>query len=118
MGHIHLCVSDLTQAETFYRHGLGFDVVSRYGTQALFLSTGGYHHHIGLNTWAGMGAPSPSENSVGLKTFVLNYPNKEARKNAIQRLKQIGTPWIQESGIIQTKDPSGNVIRLSTYHAV
>lgn len=81
MGHIHLHVSELQKTEEFYIQGLGFNIVNRYGRQALFISTGGYHHHIGLNTWNGVGAPAPLENSVGLKRFSLVLPNKETRKS-------------------------------------
>lgn len=72
MGHIHLHVSDLRKTEQFYIKGLGFEVVNRYGNQALFISTGKYHHHIGLNTWNGVGAPQSPENSVGLKSFIIH----------------------------------------------
>ena len=72
MGHIHLHVSELVKTEEFYSKGLGFEVVNRYGEQALFISDGKYHHHIGLNTWNGVGAPAPSPNSVGLESFTYN----------------------------------------------
>jgi catechol 2,3-dioxygenase len=113
MGHIHLHVSELPKTEEFYRSGLGFDVVCRYGDQALFMSTGGYHHHIGLNTWAGVGAPAPSENSVGLKRFSLVYPSMEARNKVIQQLQLLGAVIFEENGIIQVQDPSGNLIQLN-----
>src|SRR5690606_32117015 len=74
MGHIHLHVSELPKTEEFYTKGLGFEVVNRFGPQALFISTGKYHHHIGLNTWNGVGAPKPAHNSVGLQSFTLIYP--------------------------------------------
>src|SRR5690625_6139762 len=61
MGHIHLRVSELKRPEEFYIKGLGFEVVNRFGAQALFISAGKYHHHIGLNTWNGVGAPTPSQ---------------------------------------------------------
>ncbi|USK34900.1 VOC family protein [Bacillus sp. F19] len=112
MGHIHLHVSHLKDTEEFYGKGLGFEVVTRYGRQALFMSTGGYHHHIGLNTWAGEGAPAPSENSVGLKWFTLVFPDEEARTNAIQQLKQTGADVLEENGELITADPSGNRILL------
>lgn len=112
MGHIHLHVSELSRTEEYYTKGLGFDVVTRYGGQALFISTGGYHHHIGLNTWNGIGAPSPSENSVGLKWFTLVLPNEEALTQTLANLHGIGA-WVQEDGReIFTKDPSGNKIKL------
>ncbi|HKT81519.1 MAG TPA: VOC family protein, partial [Vicinamibacterales bacterium] len=65
IGHVHLHVRDLAEAEYFYAGVLGFDVMQRYGRAALFVSAGGYHHHVGLNTWAGVGAPPPAPESVG-----------------------------------------------------
>ncbi|CAN7215080.1 VOC family protein [Rossellomorea sp. LjRoot5] len=113
MGHIHLHVSDLLLAEEFYGNGLGFNVVSRFGNQALFISTGGYHHHIGLNTWNGVGAPAPAENSVGLNWFTLHFPNEEKRSGIIHSLKSIGATIKEHDGKILTVDPSGNHIYLS-----
>lgn len=113
MGHIHLHVADLQKTEDFYCKGLGFDLVNRYGQQALFISTGGYHHHIGLNTWNGVGAPAPSENSVGLISFSLVFPSEEARKITLEHLNQIGAIIIHESSAYFTIDPSGNRIQLS-----
>ncbi|WP_191562243.1 VOC family protein [Metabacillus idriensis] len=112
MGHIHLHVSHLKNTEEFYEKGLGFQVVTRYGKQALFMSTGGYHHHIGLNTWAGEGAPAPEVNSVGLRKFTLVFPSEEARAKVIQQLKKIGAPVKEKNGEIITSDPSGNNIQL------
>lgn len=112
MGHIHLHVSQLKNTEEFYEKGLGFQVVTRYGKQALFMSTGGYHHHIGLNTWAGEGSPAPDENSVGLKKYTLVLPSEEARTAIIKQLEEIGAPVRDENGEIITSDPSGNHIQL------
>lgn len=111
MGHIHLHVADLKKSETFYRKGLGFDVVSRYG-QAYFISTGGYHHHIGLNTWNGVGVPAPKQNSVGLHWFTLVMADEAARDRAIKQLQAIGADVNQESGQYVALDPSGNEIHL------
>ncbi|RBP05512.1 VOC family protein [Rossellomorea aquimaris] len=113
MGHIHLHVSDLKSTEEFYGKGLGFDVVSRFGSQALFISTGGYHHHIGLNTWNGVGAPRPAENSVGLNSFTLHFPTEEKRTTIIRQLQSIGATIREQNGKILTDDPSGNRIYLS-----
>lgn len=113
MGHIHLHVSDLKSTEDFYGRGLGFDVVSRFGSQALFISTGGYHHHIGLNTWNGVGAPSPAENSVGLNWFTLHFPSEEKRTTIIRQLESIGATIQEQRGKLLTEDPSGNRIYLS-----
>ncbi len=112
MGHIHLHVSELRSTEEFYKKGLGFDVVCRYGNQALFISTGKYHHHIGLNTWNGIGAPEPPANSVGLASFSLIFANSEKRKNILEQLKDIGATVTEENGYFVTKDPSGNRIHL------
>jgi len=112
MGHIHLHVSELKKTEEFYVNGLGFEVVNRFGYQALFISSGKYHHHIGLNTWNGVGAPSPSENSVGLESFTLMLPNEDTRMALIENLKKIGAEVIEENQTIITIDPSGNRILL------
>ena len=113
MGHIHLHVANLAETEHFYLQGLGFERVLQYGEQALFISTGKYHHHIGLNTWNGAGAPSPSENSAGLKSFTLILPSDRALKETAERLEQMGVNLKWEAGQIITRDPSGNVILLS-----
>ncbi|MEH7126423.1 VOC family protein [Bacillus sp. JJ1532] len=112
MGHIHLHVSELKKTEEFYIKGLGFEVVNRYGTQALFIADGKYHHHIGLNTWNGVGAPTPSPNSVGLESFTLMLSNEEKRNNIINQLRNIGASVIEENGCFITLDPSGNRICL------
>lgn len=107
MGHIHLHVSNIQEAENFYINGLGFEVVSHY-PQAIFTSTGGYHHHIALNTWQGTGAPRPAENSVGLNWYTLVFPSEEAREEAAARLRGIGAKVEK----YVTEDPAGNRIRL------
>ncbi|WP_404452203.1 VOC family protein [Virgibacillus necropolis] len=113
MGHIHLHVSELQKTEEFYSKGLGFNVVNRFGSQALFISTGSYHHHIGLNTWAGVGAPAASEESVGLKSFSLVYPGEQARKKVVEQLQHLGYEVHQENDVFVTKDPSENCIELA-----
>ncbi|MBT2646650.1 VOC family protein [Bacillus sp. ISL-34] len=111
MGHIHLHVADLRKTEEFYMLGLGFSVVNRYGG-ALFTSTGGYHHHIGLNTWNGVGAPAPKENSVGLNWYTLVYADEEARNKVAEQLKEIGAIVTEKEGFFAVTDPSGNEIHL------
>lgn len=111
MGHIHLHVGDLKKAEEFYVKGLGFNVVSYY-PQAVFLSTGNYHHHIAINTWQGAGAAAPPKNSVGLNWYTLIYPDKAAREVVVGQLKQLGASVEQEIDYYVTSDPSGNQIRL------
>lgn len=113
MGHIHLHVSELRKTEEFYVKGLGFDVVNRYGVQALFLSAGKYHHHIGLNTWNGAGAPTPSLNSVGLESFTLILPNEEVRNHVVSNLKKIGANVMEVNHSFITYDPSGNKVELA-----
>jgi len=113
MGHIHLHVSELGPAERFYADGLGFEVVNRFGSQALFLSTGGYHHHIGLNTWNGVGAPRPAANSVGLRSFTLIYPDEAARERAVLNLRNLGAEVTEQGGAFAASDPSGNRILLA-----
>ncbi|SHN27096.1 VOC family protein [Gracilibacillus kekensis] len=110
MGHIHLHVANMAETKTFYEKGLGFETVSRFGDQALFISTGKYHHHIGLNTWNGVGAPPPSENSVGLASYTLTYPSKQALDEVVFNLTAIGVPVEQEQKQIIIKDPSKNNI--------
>jgi catechol 2,3-dioxygenase len=113
MGHIHLHVSELNKTEEFYIKGLGMDVVNRFGVQALFLSYGKYHHHVGVNTWNGVGAPAPSDNSVGLESFTLIFDNEETRKQAVTNLKQIGAEVVEKDNHFITFDPSGNAIELA-----
>jgi catechol 2,3-dioxygenase len=113
MGHIHLHVSELVKTEEFYSKGLGFEVVNRYGEQALFISDGKYHHHIGLNTWNGVGAPAPSPNSAGLESFTIMFPNEEKKNKIIAQLKNIGASVTEENGLTIATDPSGNRIHLS-----
>lgn len=113
MGHIHLHVSELENTEEFYVKGLGMDVVNRFGAQALFLSYGKYHHHVGVNTWNGVGAPAPSETSVGLKSYTLVFDNEDVRAETITNLKNIGAEVKEENGNWVTYDPSGNKIELA-----
>jgi catechol 2,3-dioxygenase len=112
MGHIHLSVSSLATAEEFYTKGLGFDIVTRYGEQALFISTGRYHHHIGLNTWYSKGAPKLGENQIGLKSYTLRLDNEVQANKLKANLRQIGATVTDINGGFQTEDPAGNVILL------
>ncbi|MGN7409026.1 MULTISPECIES: VOC family protein [unclassified Sporosarcina] len=112
MGHIHLHVSELVKTEEFYVKGLGLDVVNRFGKQALFLSSGKYHHHIGVNIWNGQGAPRPTQNSVGLQSFTLVLPDGATRIQVIEDIKRIGGSVIEEGHHYITSDPSGNRILL------
>ncbi|MDM5329038.1 VOC family protein [Neobacillus sp. CF12] len=111
MGHIHLHVGDLQKAEEFYTKGLGFEIVSHY-PQAVFLSTGRYHHHIAINTWQGVGAPTPPQNSVGLNWYTLVFPDEATREKTLQQLQQLGSSVQKETEYYVVSDPSGNQIRL------
>ncbi|MCY9691718.1 VOC family protein [Paenibacillus alginolyticus] len=108
MGHIHLHVSDLAKAAEFYIQGLGFKVVYQISNQALFISTGGYHHHIGLNIWNGKGVQAPSRNSVGLKFYTIVFTDEMTRDSAIKNLALLGYS-VNENTVV---DPSGNHILL------
>ncbi|WP_102335294.1 VOC family protein [Salimicrobium jeotgali] len=112
LGHIHLHVSDLQEAEDFYTYGLGFATVSRLGDRALFLADGNYHHHIGLNTWAGTGIPAASRETPGLESFTIVLPDKGTADQTVRRLKEFGAPVTEREGAVVTEDPSGNRIRL------
>ncbi|PYF04238.1 VOC family protein [Ureibacillus chungkukjangi] len=115
MGHIHLSAANLTDSEKFYTQALGYDIVTRYGNQALFLSTGKYHHHIGLNTWESLnGSPAP-ENSVGLKSFTIVLSNEAEADKIKENLKSLGARVEAFEGAskfggaqaFSTLDPSG-----------
>ena len=110
MGHIHLSVKELVETEKFF-NALGLQVVTPY-PGALFMASGKYHHHVGLNTWNGVGASAPAENVVGLKAFTLVFPSTEELNAAIDQLKAIEVEVIQEDGIFTTKDPSQNKIKM------
>jgi catechol 2,3-dioxygenase len=118
VGHVHLHVSDLARAEAFYSGLLGMDVTQRGYPGALFLSAGGYHHHLGVNTWAGAGAPPPPPDAVGLISFALNLPGAPAWRALLDRLRAAGAPleggeW--ENGLYALiYDPDRNGIELTS----
>jgi catechol 2,3-dioxygenase len=108
IGHVHLNVAELPASETFYGGGLGLDVTVRGYPGALFLSAGGYHHHVGLNTWVGEGAPPPPKGARGLAWFDLVVPDAEELGRLEQRMRAAGfEPERRESGLVAT-DPSQN----------
>lgn len=113
MGHIHLYVGDLEETKQFYIDGLGYEVVNNYGGQALFISTGNYHHHIALNTWMGRRAPILPENSVGLKSYTIVLEDEETRQQVIKQLEAIGASVTEENGSVVTYDPAKNRIILA-----
>ncbi|HKA57191.1 MAG TPA: VOC family protein [Gemmatimonadales bacterium] len=117
IGHVHLTVSNLDRSLAFYRDVLGFEVTARYGPDAVFLAAGGYHHHIGLNTWAGRGAPQPAPGTTGLYHFAILFPDRPALAAAVRRVLDHGTALegASDHGVseaIYLRDPDGNGIEL------
>lgn len=117
IGHVHLKVADIERAERFYADAFGFEVMARYGTNASFLSAGGYHHHIGLNTWHSKGGPQPAPNTTGLFHFAILYPSRKALADALKRLIDRGVPidGAADHGVseaIYLRDPDGNGIEI------
>ncbi len=117
VGHVHLRVSDLERAIAFYRDVLGFAITQRMGSEAAFLSAGGYHHHIGLNTWDSRGGSAPRPGSTGLYHLALLYPDRAALAEALGRLVDAGIELdgAADHGVSQAlylHDPDGNGIEL------
>jgi catechol 2,3-dioxygenase len=113
IGHVHLNVADLDEAEAFYRGLLGFGVTVRGYPGALFLSAGGYHHHVGLNTWAGEGAPPPPPDAAGLRAFEVALPTRSDLDAIVGRLTDSGSDISSSDGKVVIRDPSGNGVALS-----
>ncbi|MHB1414343.1 MAG: VOC family protein [Chloroflexota bacterium] len=118
IGHVHLKVADLERAERFYREALGFTVTERYGSQAVFLSAGGYHHHVALNTWESAGGSPPPRGSTGLYHFAILYPNRRELARALARLQNhaVRIDGASDHGVseaIYLHDPDGNGIELT-----
>jgi len=117
IGHVHLKVSDLSRSLGFYRDTLGFEVTQRYGTRAVFLSAGGYHHHIGLNTWESEGGAPPPVGSTGLYHVAIVYPTRKGLALALRRVLDAKIPLdgASDHGVseaIYLRDPDGNGIEL------
>jgi catechol 2,3-dioxygenase len=117
IGHVHLKVADLERALAFYCGVLGFELMQRYGTQAAFVSAGGYHHHIGLNTWESEGGSSPPHGTTGLYHVAILYPTRAALADALYRLSEAGIPLqgASDHGVSEAlylSDPDGNGIEL------
>ncbi|MEW9700602.1 VOC family protein [Paenibacillus sp. SI8] len=116
MGHIHFHVKDLQTSKHFYCDILGFDIVADAAAamRALFISAGGYHHHIGMNLWAGQDAPLPPANGTGLEYYTIVFPNSEERKHARERLQQAGYTVTEQDHAFVVIDPSGVQLRMIT----
>lgn len=117
IGHVHLKVADLDRAIGFYQGVLGFELQERVGTQAAFLSAGGYHHHIALNTWESQGAAPPPPGHTGLYHVALLYPDRAQLADALRRVVESGVEidGSADHGVseaVYLKDPDGNGLEL------
>jgi catechol 2,3-dioxygenase len=117
IGHVHLKVADLERAIDFYHGVLGFDVVLKYGSEAAFLSAGGYHHHIGLNTWESAGGTPPPAGTTGLYHVAILYPTRAQLSDALMRLRKAKIPLdgASDHGVSEAlylRDPDDNGIEL------
>jgi catechol 2,3-dioxygenase len=117
IGHVHLKVADLERSLAFYRDLLGFELITMYGNQAAFISAGGYHHHIGLNTWHSKGAPHATKDGVGLFHTAILYPTRKDLAIILGRLRQAnyeltGASDHGVSEALYLDDPDGNGVEL------
>ncbi len=117
IGHVHLKVANIERALGFYRDLLGFEVTQRYGEEAVFLSAGGYHHHIGLNTWAGRDVPPAPPNTAGLFHLAILYPERRELARMLKRLLDTGYPLdgASDHGVSEAlylRDPDDNGVEL------
>ena len=117
IGHVHLKVADLQRALDFYCGVLGFQLTQRFGPQAAFVSAGGYHHHIGLNTWESRGGPPPAPGTTGLYHVAILYPTRALLGDALHRLQRagIGLDGAADHGVSEAlylHDPDGNGVEL------
>ena len=117
IGHVHLKVSDIDRALAFYRDVLGFELVLRMGDQAAFVSAGGYHHHIGLNTWESKGAGPPPPHTTGLYHTAIRFPDRPSLARAVQAVLDAGIPLTGASdhGVseaVYLRDPDDNGVEL------
>ncbi len=117
IGHVHLKVADLDRALAFYRDPLGFEVTQRLGKDAVFLSAGGYHHHIGLNTWQSAAGSPPPPGTTGLYHLAIRYPDRASLADAYQRLLRAGIPLegTSDHGVSEAlylRDPDRNGVEL------
>jgi catechol 2,3-dioxygenase len=115
IGHVHLQVADIAEAEAFYNGVLGFDVMVRGYPGALFVSAGGYHHHIGLNTWQSAGSGPPAPGSVGLRHYEVQLPNTDELAAVLGRVHAAGINTTDVPGGTLLRDPSGNGVLLTAH---
>ena len=113
IGHVHLHVRDVDEAVNFYHRIIGFDIMGvSKAFQMGFVSAGGYHHHLGLNTWQGRGAPPPPPNAVGLRYYTIDLPNQQAYDEVVARIDAAGIPSNQAEAGLLLQDPSQNGVIL------
>jgi len=117
IGHVHLKVADIDRSLGFYRDVLGFDVTQRWGDSAAFVSAGGYHHHLGLNTWESRGGSPPPSGTTGLYHVAIRYPDRKTLGDALRRLveNEIAIDGATDHGVseaIYLRDPDGNGVEL------
>jgi catechol 2,3-dioxygenase len=117
IGHVHLKVADLERALGFYQGVLGLELTQRFGKSAAFLSAGGYHHHIGLNTWESQGGPPPAPGTTGLYHVAILYPTRAALADALRRVLAAGIQLdgAADHGVSEAlylRDPDGNGVEL------
>lgn len=112
IGHVHLQVNDVAAAEQFYVGTLGMDLMARYGSAASFVAAGGYHHHLGLNTWHSLGAPPPPDDAARLLWYEIILPDKDALDQTLAQLEAAGSPAHEDSDGHLVRDPAGNTLRL------
>lgn len=117
IGHVHLKVADLERSLQFYCGVLGFELMQRHGNEVAFVSAGGYHHHIGLNTWESSGGQPPPSGSTGLYHFAILYPDRAGLADALRRLMKANIPLegASDHGVSEAlylRDPDGNGIEL------
>lgn len=112
MGHVHLRVAGVEDAVSFYRDVLGFDLMATYGPQAAFLAAGGYHHHIGANSWQSRGAPPEPAGVAGLRYATIAFPDRASRDAAAHRAAQSGRAVSDAPAGLLVRDPSGNILLL------
>jgi len=115
LGHMHLRVADIPQGVQFYHGILGFDIVQQMPS-ALFVSAGGYHHHIGMNTWQSRNGPPPPHDAVGLRFFTVQLPDATALAQVVARLQAAGRPIEQQEVGVMLHDPWGNKLLLTTHN--
>ena len=113
LGHMHLQVANARQAQQFYSNALGFDLIMMYGPSAAFVSAGGYHHHIGMNTWNSAGAPPPPPESIGLRYFVTRLPNLTELGRVLDRVRAAGVAVEETDEGLLVRDPSQNAVVLT-----